>query len=389
MCARTHAADPVARMDRARPRRYRWGVPMSAIRRVEVERLAVPLDEVLVDARHGAHTHFELVLARIETADGIAGTGYTYTGGRGGRAVEAMLRHDLAPWLNGRDAGEVEALHDAMQAHLHYVGRGGVASFAISAVDIALWDLRGRRDGLPLWRMAGGAGRTCRAYRGGIDLDFPLPRLVSEARGHLAAGFDALKIKVGRPDLAEDVERVAAVREAIGPETTFMVDANYALDVAGAVEAARAFEPHGIAWFEEPIEPDDYDGYARIAQATGVPLAQGENLHTTREMGEALARSRLSFLQPDASNCGGITGWLRAARMARAAGVAVSSHGMQELHVGLVSGFAGAEWIEVHAFPIDRYTERPLVMEGGRAVASDAPGTGVVFDMDRLRAACP
>jgi L-alanine-DL-glutamate epimerase-like enolase superfamily enzyme len=361
---------------------------MSVIRSVEVLRFAVPLDEVLADAMHGDHTHFELIVARIATEDGLLGTGYTYTGGRGGRAVEAMLRHDLGPWLVGRDAAPVEALHDAMQAHLHYVGRGGVASFAISAADIALWDLRGRREGLPLWRMAGGEGRRCRAYRGGIDLGLPLPGLVAQAEGWLAEGFDALKIKVGLPELACDVRRVAAVRGAVGAGTAFMVDANYALDVPRAIEAARAFAPHDLTWFEEPVAPDDYDGYARIAETTGVPLAQGENLHTMREFGEALGRSRLSFVQPDASNCGGITGWLRVAEMARAEGVPVSSHGMQELHVGLVAGSPGAEWIEVHAFPIDRYTERPLVLEGGRAVASDEPGTGVVFDLGRLEAAC-
>ena len=361
---------------------------MTRILRLDVEHFAVPLDEVLADAKHGVHTHFELVVVEITTRDGLAGTGYTYTGGRGGRAVEAMLRHDLAPFLEGRDAAEVEGLHDAMQAHLHYVARGGVASFAISAADIALWDLRGRREGLPLWRMAGGAGRECRAYRGGIDLAFPLPRLLEDVRGYVRDGFDAVKIKVGRPDLGEDTRRVAAVREAIGPDVTLMVDANYALDVPGAIEAARALAPHDLLWFEEPIEPDDYDGYARISGETGMPLAQGENLHTIREFDEALARSRLSYIQPDGSNCGGITGWLRVAEMARGAGLPVCSHGMQELHAGLVSAQPNAGWLEVHSFPIDRYTTRPLVMRDGRAVASDEPGTGVVFERERLRAAC-
>ena len=357
---------------------------MTAIDRIETRLYHVPLAEVLSDAKHGDHTHFELVTATVRTADGMEGTGYTYTGGKGGHAIRAMIVHDLAPMLAGADAREVEALNEAMYWHVHYVGRGGIASFAISALDIALWDLRGKARGEPLWRMAGGAGRACNAYAGGIDLNFPLERLESNVRGYLARGFGAVKIKVGRPDLADDAARVAAIRDLIGPDRRLMVDANYGMDVDRAIAAARAFAPHGITWFEEPVIPEDYDGYARIAEETGMPLAMGENLHTLEEFGEAFARSRLSFIQPDSGNCGGITAWMRVARMARGRGIPACAHGMQELNVSLISGNGDGGWLEVHSFPIDEYTTRPLVLEDGRAVAPDAPGTGVVFDRDRL-----
>ncbi len=359
------------------------------IAHVQADHYRIPLPVTLSDSTHGEIGHFELVTVRIRDAEGAEGLGYTYTVGAGGAAIHALLTRDLAPLSIGQDAARIEALWQRMWWGLHYVGRGGLAGFAISAVDTALWDLAARRRGVPLWRLLGGHDPKVRAYAGGIDLMFPLDRLLQQTQDNLDKGFRAIKMKVGREDLREDVARVAALREFLGADIPLMVDANMRWRVDQAIRAARALADHDLTWLEEPTIPDDVAGHARIARAGGLPIATGENLHTLTEFRHMIEAGGVAFPEPDLSNCGGITVWLKVARLAEAHNLPVTSHGVHDLHVHLLAAVPNKSYLEVHGFGLERFMAEPLEIVNGYASAPERPGHGVDLDwraLERLRA---
>jgi len=353
-----------------------------AIARVRSDHYRIPLPVVLSDSTHKEITHFELVTARITTADGAEGLGYTYTVGRGGGSVRALIE-ELSELLDGADETRIEALWKEMWWALHWIGRGGSAAFAISAIDVALWDLMGKRASLPLWRLLGGADPTVAVYAGGIDLFFTLDALLDQTRGNLEAGFEAIKMKVGRANLREDVERVAAMRDYLGDGFALMVDANMGWDRPKAIAAAHALAPYGLVWIEEPLEPEDVTGYAEVA-SLGTPIAGGENLHNLEEFSTLIAAGGVHYVEPDLACMGGVTAWMKAARMAEAAHLPVTSHGVHDLHVHLMAAVPNASYLERHGFGLERFMEDPLVIEKGRAVAPERPGHGVVLNFDAL-----
>src|SRR5215475_14176451 len=284
--------------------------PMT-IHDLKADHYRIPLPVALSDSTHGTIKGFELVTVRVRDHGGAEGVGYTYTVGTGGAAVLALIGRDLAPLLAGRDAERIEELWQAMWWALHYGGRGGAQVLALSAVDIALWDLRARRQGAPLWRALGGYDPRVPCYAGGIDLDFPLDALLRQTEENLARGFRAIKMKVGRPSLHDDVERVRAMRAHLGPDFPLMVDANMRWSVDEAIRAARVLVELAPVWLEEPTIPDDVPGHARIVREGGLPIEAGENLHTLYEFRQLIAAGGVTFPEPDVTNCGGVTAFMK------------------------------------------------------------------------------
>ena len=347
----------------------------------------IPLPKVLSDSTHGRIRHFSIVTARVRTSDGAEGIGYTYVVGKaGGGAVRSHVESDLAPLLIGEDPRRVELLWQRMWQALHYVGRGGAAAFAISALDVALWDLKSKLAGEPLWRLLGGYDPRVKVYAGGIDLEMPLDELREQTHQNLEKGFRAIKMKVGRDRLAEDVERVEAMRELLGPEFPLMVDANMRWSPEQAVRAARAFADADVYWLEEPTIPDDVEGHVRIARDGGLPIAAGENLHTIYEFQEIIASGGVAFPEPDLSNVGGVTAWMKVARLAEAHNLPVTTHGVHDLHVHLLAAVPNASYLEAHGFGLEAYLRHPMEITDGIVTAPDRPGHGVEFDWDALDA---
>ncbi len=346
----------------------------------------VPLVIPLSDSTHGDIPSFELITVRIRDDQGLEGLGYTYTVGVAGLAIHVLIDRYLKPDLLGQDPGRIEHLWERMWWRLHYSGRGGTASFAISAIDIALWDLAGKRQGAPLWRLLGGHNPRVKVYAGGVDLHFSLDALKDQARRFLARGYGAIKMKVGRPRLSEDIARVRAIRELIGPDVPLMVDANMGWTVEQAIRASRALGEFDIYWLEEPTIPDDLAGHVRIAREGALPIATGENFRTLYEFRNFITAGAVAFPEPDVSNCGGISVWMKVAQMAQAHNLPVTSHGVHDLHVHTLAAVPNASYLEGHGFGLEEYLAHPLQIERGEAIAPDRPGHGVELDWEKLEA---
>lgn len=326
----------------------------------------------------------ETPLVRIRCADGSEGIGYSYTIGTGGSSVMALLRDHLAPQLIGRDPAPIESIWRDLLFSTHATSVGVITSLALAAIDTALWDWRCRRDNQPLWLAAGGAQSRVPVYstEGGW-LHLSQRALVEQTLAAREAGFLGAKIKVGKPQLADDIERLHAVREAAGAHFALMIDANQCFTASEAVRRAAHFSGLGLGWFEEPLPADDLAGHVRLAASTHLPIAVGESLYSIGQFADYLRLGACSIVQADVARIGGITPWLKVAHLAEACNVPICPHFLMELHVSLCAAVPNAAWLE-YIPQLDAIAHSRVAIIDGHARPPDAPGLGIAWDWPEI-----
>jgi L-alanine-DL-glutamate epimerase-like enolase superfamily enzyme len=356
---------------------------MAKIARVEIVQVDLAPKVKRTDAIQSFVAQ-ETPILRVTDSDGATGAGYCYTIGTGGSSVMALLADHLAPRLIGRDPAMVERVWKELFFHTHATAVGAITALALAAIDTALWDLRCRRAGLPLHVMAGGAQARIPLYTtegGWLHID--KAKLVEEAAEAKRQGFLGAKIKVGKPQVGEDVARLEAVRKAVGGGFEIMVDANQGFTVAEAVRRARHYEALDIAWFEEPLPAEDLDGHVRLSRSTALPIAVGESIYHPSHFREYLQRGACGIVQADVARIGGITPWLKVAHLAETFNAWICPHFLMELHVALCAAVPNARWVE-YIPQLDDITESRMAIENGHAVPSSAPGLGIEWDWEAI-----
>lgn len=275
-------------------------------------------------------TSVGVVATHVVRSDGAEGWGFSWTPQIGAEAVHALLRYDIASFALGRTADPVRLWPEAWR-HLHEAGGGGVTTIALAGLDLALWDAAARARDASISTVLGRRRDSVRAYGSGVNLHYSPDELVAQVRRWVDAGFDAVKVKVGKPDVAEDAERLDAVREALGPDRLLMIDANQRWDLDGATRAIEVLSAFDLAWIEEPLRADDLAGHTELARRIDTPIALGENLHTAYRFDDFLRAGAAQIVQPNIVRVGGITPFLEVARVAAAHGATLHPHLLPEL----------------------------------------------------------
>ena len=300
---------------------------MSMIKSVKSHVVSAAIEHPFQSSRGWLYKTRGTCLVEIETKDGVVGWGECY----GPSAVaKAFIDTQLGPQIIGRDAFDIEVIWEHLYNRVKDYGMKGMAIAAISGIDIALWDIAGKVTGKPIHKLIGGAFRTeVKAYATGLyftDMNNLVGEAVEEAEGYVRSGFKAIKMKIGLGDLRKDFERIAAVRKAIGPDIKLMVDANHCFSVPNAIRLGRKLQELDIEWFEEPISPEDIDGYVEVSRALDMAVAGGENEFTRWGFRDAIARKAMDIVQPDVCAAGGISECRKIATLASAHGVECVPH---------------------------------------------------------------
>ncbi|GAB3441704.1 L-talarate/galactarate dehydratase [Streptomonospora sediminis] len=356
---------------------------------VRLSSVTLPLDTPISDAkvltgRQRPMTEVAMLFCEISTESGAEGVGFSYSKRAGGPGQFAHAK-EIAPALLGEDPSDIAKIWEKLAWAGASVGRGGLAVQAIAAFDIALWDLKAKRAGLPLAKLLGAHRDSVRCYNtSGGFLNAPLEEVLEKSRAAVESGIGGIKLKVGHPDSAVDIARVRAVREHLGAGTPIMVDANQQWDRATARRMCRVLEEFDLVWIEEPLDAQDFAGHAALAAACSTPIATGEMLTSVAEHAELIRTGGADIVQPDAPRVGGITRFLKVMAMADQQGLELAPHFAMEIHIHLAAAFQREPWVEHFEWLNPLFNEH-LEIAGGRMHLSARPGLGVTIS-DQARA---
>ena len=354
--------------------------PMDRITWLQVSHVLLPLATPISDAkvltgRQKPLTEVSFLFAEVETRDGHAGIGFSYSKRAGGKGQYAHAK-ELAENLIGEDPNDIARLFDKLCWAGASVGRSGMATQALAAFDIALWDLKAKRAKLPLAKLLGAHRDAVACYNtSGGFLSTPLPELLRNVEGLLERGIGGIKVKVGQPDLKLDLERVQAVHRLIDGRAHLMVDANQQWDRVTALRFGRSVEPLGLTWIEEPLDAYDAEGHAALAAALDTPIASGEMLTSVAEHAELIRWHSVDFIQPDAPRVGGITQFLKIMALADQARLRMAPHFAMEIHLHLAAAYPHGPWVEHFDWLEPLFDER-LKIERGQMHLPERPGLG-------------
>ena len=353
------------------------------IRHVKLSTLTLPLQTPISDAkvltgRQKPMTEIVFLFAEITTQDGHHGIGFSYSKRAGGPAQYAHAK-EVADNLIGEDPNDIGRVYQKLLWAGASVGRSGVATQAIAALDIALYDLKAKRANLPLAKLLGAYRDSVQTYNtSGAFLQAPIEEVKERASASLAAGIGGIKIKVGQPDTKLDLARVTAVREHLGDDVPLMVDANQQWDRPTAMRFGRVLEQFNLVWIEEPLDAYDAEGHAQLANALDTSIATGEMLSSVTEHISLIDNRSVDIIQPDAPRIGGITPFLRLAALADQAGLQLAPHFAMEIHLHLAAAYPREPWVEHFEWLNPLFNER-LETRDGRMHLSDRPGLGVTL----------
>jgi mandelate racemase len=358
-------------------------LPALTVRALRATPIEVPLNFVL-GTTMGAFRRAPLMLIDLETEEGVTGRSYLFCYLRAAAPAIVSLLGEVEAVTKGA-ALDPPALWAALLRRFTLIGVQGVVRMAVAGFDVAAWDALGVAAGQPLCRLLGAEPRPVPAYNScGLGLMDDLGALAAEAETLLAVGnFRAIKLRLGYPTLARDIEAVHAVRKRVGDGVSVMVDYNQALSVDEAMARGRALDAEDVAWLEEPIRHDDYAGCAQLARALKTPLQIGENFSLPAGMAAALAHGEPDCVMPDLERIGGVTGWREAAELAAVNRVPMSSHLFPEVSAHLLAATPTCHFLEYVDWA-DAFLEEPLVVADGHAVVPERPGNGMRWNAEAV-----